>query len=183
MKLPTRKQMIAAARGQYQSEGEIEIDDNAKLSRAEGNPDDGERCQEEEPELSHGRLPFAVALYLLGNQVVYLTNSAARQIFAADHHPAIGRLFDAHQQPRHRCLATAAFSHDAEARAFRQQNADIVEADALIEDLCAGNVEDVCHRCAPMRLAAAQADVRSTTITQPSLESLFIKLTGRELRE
>ncbi len=33
--------MIAAARGQYQTEGEIEIDDNAKLSRAEGNPDFG----------------------------------------------------------------------------------------------------------------------------------------------
>ena len=41
MKLPTRKQMIAAARSQYESEGEIEIDDNAKLSRAEGNPDNG----------------------------------------------------------------------------------------------------------------------------------------------
>jgi hypothetical protein len=41
MKLPTRKQIIAAARSQYQSEGEIEIDDTAKLSRAEGNPDDG----------------------------------------------------------------------------------------------------------------------------------------------
>jgi len=41
MKLPTKKQMIAAARSQYQSEGEIEIDDNAKLSRAEGNPDNG----------------------------------------------------------------------------------------------------------------------------------------------
>jgi hypothetical protein len=41
MKLPKRKQMIAAARSQYESEGEIEIDDNAKLSRAEGNPDDG----------------------------------------------------------------------------------------------------------------------------------------------
>jgi len=41
MKLPTKKQMIAAARSQYESEGEIEIDDNAKLSRAEGNPDDG----------------------------------------------------------------------------------------------------------------------------------------------
>ncbi len=40
MKLPTRKQMIAAARGLYQSD-DIEIDDNAKLSRAEGNPDDG----------------------------------------------------------------------------------------------------------------------------------------------
>ena len=33
--------MIAAARSQYQSEGEIEIDENAKLSRAEGNPDNG----------------------------------------------------------------------------------------------------------------------------------------------
>jgi ABC-2 type transport system ATP-binding protein len=32
-------------------------------------------------------------------------------------------------------------------------------------------------------LAAARADVRSTTLTQPSLESLFIKLTGRGLRE
>ena len=41
MKLPTRKQMIAAARSLYQSEGEIEIDDNAKVSRAEGNPDNG----------------------------------------------------------------------------------------------------------------------------------------------
>ena len=39
MKLPTRKQMIAAARSLYQSEGEIEIDDDAKVSRAEGNPD------------------------------------------------------------------------------------------------------------------------------------------------
>ena len=41
MKLPTRKQMIAAARCLYQTEGEIEIDDNAKVSRAEGNPDVG----------------------------------------------------------------------------------------------------------------------------------------------
>jgi ABC-2 type transport system ATP-binding protein len=32
-------------------------------------------------------------------------------------------------------------------------------------------------------LASAGADVRGTTLTQPSLESLFIKLTGRELRE
>jgi ABC-2 type transport system ATP-binding protein len=32
-------------------------------------------------------------------------------------------------------------------------------------------------------LAAAGADVKATTLTQPSLESLFIKLTGRELRE
>jgi ABC-2 type transport system ATP-binding protein len=32
-------------------------------------------------------------------------------------------------------------------------------------------------------LAAAGADVRGTTLTQPSLESLFIRLTGKELRE
>jgi ABC-2 type transport system ATP-binding protein len=32
-------------------------------------------------------------------------------------------------------------------------------------------------------LASAEADVRETVLTQPSLESLFIKLTGRELRE
>jgi ABC-2 type transport system ATP-binding protein len=32
-------------------------------------------------------------------------------------------------------------------------------------------------------LAAARAEVRETTVIQPSLESLFIKLTGRELRD
>jgi ABC-2 type transport system ATP-binding protein len=32
-------------------------------------------------------------------------------------------------------------------------------------------------------LSAAGADVRGTVLTQPSLESLFIKLTGKELRE
>jgi ABC-2 type transport system ATP-binding protein len=32
-------------------------------------------------------------------------------------------------------------------------------------------------------LQTAGSDIRETTITQPSLESLFIKLTGKELRE
>jgi ABC-2 type transport system ATP-binding protein len=32
-------------------------------------------------------------------------------------------------------------------------------------------------------LTGAGAEVRETTMTQPSLESLFIKITGRELRE
>ncbi len=40
MKQPTRKEMIAAGRGLYQSD-DIEIDHNAKLSRAEGNPENG----------------------------------------------------------------------------------------------------------------------------------------------
>jgi ABC-2 type transport system ATP-binding protein len=31
--------------------------------------------------------------------------------------------------------------------------------------------------------SSAGADVRGTVLTQPSLESLFIKLTGKELRE
>ena len=32
-------------------------------------------------------------------------------------------------------------------------------------------------------LSAAGAEVRETTLSQPNLENLFIKLTGRELRE
>ncbi len=32
-------------------------------------------------------------------------------------------------------------------------------------------------------LQSAEADIRETTVTQPSLESLFIKLTGKEMRE
>jgi hypothetical protein len=32
-------------------------------------------------------------------------------------------------------------------------------------------------------MSLAGADIRDTTLTQPSLESLFIKLTGKELRE
>ena len=32
-------------------------------------------------------------------------------------------------------------------------------------------------------LASAGAEVRETTMNQPSLESLFIKITGRELRQ
>ena len=32
-------------------------------------------------------------------------------------------------------------------------------------------------------LASAGAQVRETTLKQPNLESLFIKLTGKELRE
>jgi hypothetical protein len=32
-------------------------------------------------------------------------------------------------------------------------------------------------------MSLAGADIRDTILTQPSLESLFIKLTGKELRE
>lgn len=40
--MPTKKEMVAAAQKQYaRQEGEIEVDDNAKISRAPGNPDKG----------------------------------------------------------------------------------------------------------------------------------------------
>ena len=38
-------------------------------------------------------------------------------------------------------------------------------------------------RLVPERVDAAGGDVHETSLTQPSLETLFIKLTGRALRE
>jgi len=44
---------------------------------------------------------------------------------------------------------------------------------------------DASHKLAAIfaSLAAGGAEIRETTLTQPSLETLFIKLTGRKLRE
>jgi ABC-2 type transport system ATP-binding protein len=44
---------------------------------------------------------------------------------------------------------------------------------------------DASHKLAAIfaTLAASGAEIRETTLTQPSLETLFIKLTGRKLRE
>jgi hypothetical protein len=39
--MPTKREMIEAAKTEYRREGEIEIDDKAKISRAPGNPDRG----------------------------------------------------------------------------------------------------------------------------------------------
>jgi len=39
LKKAERKKYLEAARQQWQTEGEIEIDDNAKVSQAEGKPD------------------------------------------------------------------------------------------------------------------------------------------------
>lgn len=41
MSLPSQLQMVAAARKFYQRDGEIEIDDGAKISRSETNEDKG----------------------------------------------------------------------------------------------------------------------------------------------
>ena len=45
MKTPTKARMIEQARNDYEREGEIEIDDNAKISRAKGNPECGAYVQ------------------------------------------------------------------------------------------------------------------------------------------
>lgn len=44
-KLPTDQQMIEAARRQYEDEGSIEIDDEAKISRSDDNEDKGAYVQ------------------------------------------------------------------------------------------------------------------------------------------
>jgi len=60
------------------------------------------------------------------------------------------------------------------------EGVEIIHAD---ETLLALSMSDASHRL-PMIFAALNgSELRGTTLTQPSLESLFIKLTGSELRE
>jgi ABC-2 type transport system ATP-binding protein len=69
-----------------------------------------------------------------------------------------------------------------EARAAVQHLSEVLHAD---EGLLLLSLADGPGRLAAVlaSLAAAGAEVRGATLTQPSLESLFIKLTGTELRE
>jgi ABC-2 type transport system ATP-binding protein len=64
----------------------------------------------------------------------------------------------------------------------REQGVEVVEASGELVVLA---LPDASRRLPAVfaALASAGADVRGTTLTQPSLESLFIKLTGRDLRE
>ena len=58
---------------------------------------------------------------------------------------------------------------------------EVVQADETQVSL---SVSDASHRLPAIFSAVNSAgEVRGTTLTQPSLESLFIKLTGKELRE
>jgi len=62
---------------------------------------------------------------------------------------------------------------------------DGVELVQLEGSLCRLAVEEAPRRLGELLAVLAEngAEVRETTVTRPSLESLFIKLTGRELRE
>src|SRR5205807_827896 len=63
----------------------------------------------------------------------------------------------------------------------RLEGVEVVQAD---ETQLALSVSDASHRLPSIFAAINSAgEVRGTTLTQPSLESLFIKLTGKELRE
>lgn len=60
------------------------------------------------------------------------------------------------------------------------EGVEIIHAD---ETLLALSMTDASHRLPMIFTALNGSDLRGTTLTQPSLESLFIKLTGSELRE
>jgi len=78
---------------------------------------------------------------------------------------------------------TGTFAPEAARNALRQLgHIEVIQAD---EQLLSLSISNASSRLPELFLAlsAAGAQVRGTTLTQPSLESLFIKLTGKELRE
>ena len=78
---------------------------------------------------------------------------------------------------------TGRFEPEAVRRALQgQEGIEVVQAEPELLMLAA---PEASRRLPAIfaALASAEAEVRETTLTQPSLESLFIKLTGRELRE
>jgi ABC-2 type transport system ATP-binding protein len=76
---------------------------------------------------------------------------------------------------------TGAFHPDRVRQALA--NLDGVEVIHADESLLALSMSDASHRLPQIFAALNGSDLRGTTLTQPSLESLFIKLTGSELRE
>ena len=77
---------------------------------------------------------------------------------------------------------TGVFRPDAIREALAHlDGVEIIQSD---ETQLALSVSDASHRLPALFAAINTAgEVRGTTLTQPSLESLFIKLTGKELRE
>ena len=75
-----------------------------------------------------------------------------------------------------------AFQPEAVRRAFAGAGIDVVQAEENVVTLA---VADGSRRLPAViaELSSAGGEIRSTTLSQPSLESLFIKLTGKELRE
>ena len=77
---------------------------------------------------------------------------------------------------------TGVFAPQSARAAMQQMDAEILQVDeSLLLLSLAGASQKLPAIFAA--LAGVGAEVRGTTLTQPSLESLFIKLTGKELRE
>jgi ABC-2 type transport system ATP-binding protein len=74
------------------------------------------------------------------------------------------------------------FRPDDVLHAFAGADIDVVQAEENVVTLA---IEDASRRLPAIiaGLSGAGGEIRSTTLSQPSLESLFIKLTGKELRE
>ena len=78
---------------------------------------------------------------------------------------------------------TGVFDVAAATAALRTQvDIEVIQADAESMTLAMPKATLRMSELFPL-LASAGAQVRETTLTQPNLESLFIKLTGKELRE
>jgi ABC-2 type transport system ATP-binding protein len=77
---------------------------------------------------------------------------------------------------------TGVFQPERVREALRDSGVEVVQAD---ESLLLLSLPNASARLPEIfsTLAASGAEIRETTLTQPSLESLFIKLTGKELRE
>jgi ABC-2 type transport system ATP-binding protein len=74
------------------------------------------------------------------------------------------------------------FQPDAVRQAFAGDGVDVVQVDESAVTLA---LVDASRRLPAIiaGLSAAGGEIRTTTLSQPSLESLFMKLTGKELRE
>ena len=77
---------------------------------------------------------------------------------------------------------SGAFQPDTVSSTFSHNGIEVVHADEATVTLA---LENASRRLPEIlaALAGAGAEIRSTTLSQPSLESLFMKLTGKELRE
>jgi len=98
---------------------------------------------------------------------------------------ALGTLAELRALMGERDLLRLSGSFPPEAASAALRGLDGIEVVHADENLLTLSLEGASRRLPAVfsALAAAGADVRETTLTQPSLESLFIKLTGKELRE
>ncbi len=96
-----------------------------------------------------------------------------------------GTLAELHRIVGENDILRFAGKFDADRARAALQDRNGVEIVQLTADSLRLSVAGASHRLAELfaALAAAGCEIRETTLTQPSLESLFIKLTGKELRE